>query len=149
MWRNVRTKCLAKPASKLGKNCCHYTNDVACSRKLKVLVRVTRLAAAAAAAAAAAKLSSPSSNRYSCLICPIIGHSSIRMRIVLKSEYFTGFTVQHYTLARRLDGPQSRCGCCREMSLLEMEIELWFSISRVSDYRYRGIGFDSRRYQIF
>ena len=75
MWRNVHTKCLAKPArklGKLGKNCSYYMNDVACSRKLEVFVRVTRLADAAAAAAGAAKLSLPSSYRYSCLLCPII-----------------------------------------------------------------------------
>jgi len=106
MWRNVRTECLAKPTRKLEKleKKLQSLHDVACSRKLEVLVRATRLAVAAAAAAAAARLSLQLSYRYSFLLCPIIEHPAIRMRIVLKSEYFIGFTVQHYTLARRLDG---------------------------------------------
>lgn len=119
------------------KNCSHYMNDVACRWKLEVLVRVTRLAAAAAASAAA-KLSSPSIYRYSCLLCPIIEHPATRMTIILKSEYLIGFTVQHYTLARRLDGLQNRCGCCREKSLPEMETELRFSISQLSHTSLTG-----------
>lgn len=115
---------------KLGKNCSHYTNDIACGRKLEVLVRVMRLAAAAPAAA---KLSSPSSYRYSCLLCPRTEHPAIRMRMVLKSEYFIGLSVQHYTLARRLDGLQSRCGCCRESMCLRWKLNSGFpSLSLVT-----------------